>query len=164
MLLSRDYPRNLVNAAIARALEIPRHEALKKVIRKKTTGRAIMVVTFDPRLPSIQKILKKHWRTMVSNDPHLKEVFPLPPLVAYRRPQNIRDKIVRSKIPSTPKRIKRMVPGMSKCNNCAICPFVKEGKFIRSTSSKFSVDINRPVNCQTQNISYCITCEKCSLQ
>ena len=53
---------------------------------------------------------------------------------------------------------------MSKCNSCAICPFVKEGKSIKSTSSKFSVDINRPVNCQTQNILYCITCKKCSLQ
>ena len=33
---------------------------------------------------------------------------------------------------------------------------------------KFSLqyigDINRPVNCQSKNILYCITCEKCSLQ
>ena len=119
---------------------------------------------YDPKLPALPSIVKKHWRTMVGNDAQLKEVFPLPPLVAYRRPQNIRDKIVRSKIPSTPKRIKRMVPGMSKCNNCVICPFVKEGKIIQATSSKYTVDINRPVNCQTKNILYCITCEKCSLQ
>ena len=101
---------------------------------------------------------------MVENDPHLKEVFPLPPLVAYRRPQNIRDKIVRSKIPSTSKRNKRSVPGMKKCNNCSICPFVKEGKSVQSTFSKCTVDINTSVNCQTRNILYCISCEKCSLQ
>ena len=84
--------------------------------------------------------------------------------MAYRKPQNIRDKIIRSKIPSPPKRIQRTVPGMTKCNNRTICPFIKEGKSVQSTSSKCTVDINRPVNCQTKNILYCITCEKCSLQ
>ena len=46
MLLSRDYPPNIINAAIARARNIPRQDALKKVIREKSTGRAIFVVTF----------------------------------------------------------------------------------------------------------------------
>ena len=68
MLLSRDYPPNIINAAIARARNIPRQDALKKVIREKSTGRAIFVVTFDTRLPSVQKIIIKHWRTMVKND------------------------------------------------------------------------------------------------
>ena len=106
----------------------------------------------------------KHWRAMVGSYPHLKDAFPLPPLVAYRRPQNIRDKIVRSKIPGTPIRAKRIIPGMKKCNNCIICPFVRESKTVQSTASKCTVEINRPVNCQTRNILYCITCTKCSLQ
>ena len=53
---------------------------------------------------------------------------------------------------------------MTKCNDCPICPFVKEGKTVKSTATKCSVDINRPVNCLTKNILYCITCEKCGLQ
>ena len=53
---------------------------------------------------------------------------------------------------------------MRKCNKCAICPFVKEGKSVQSTSSKCTVDINTSVNCQTKNILYCISCDKCSLQ
>ena len=106
----------------------------------------------------------KHWRAMVGSYPHLKDAFPLPPLVAYRRPQNIRDKIVRSKIPGTPIRAKRIIPGMKKCNNCIICPFVRESKTVQSTASKCTVEINRPVNCQTRNILYCITCTKYSLQ
>ena len=51
---------------------------------------------------------------------------------------------------------------MTKCNNCVICPFVRESKTVQSTASKCTVDINRPVNCQTRNILYCITCTKCS--
>ena len=165
LLIERNYKKNIINSAINRAKQIPRKKALERVnLTKNEDRRPVFSVMYDPRLPALPSIVKKHWRTMVGNDAQLKEVFPLPPLVAYRRPQNIRDKIVRSKIPSTPKRIKRMVPGMSKCNNCVICPFVKEGKTIQSTSSKYTVDINRPVNCQTKNILYGITCEKCSLQ
>ena len=122
LLLDRNYKKNIINSAIDRAKQIPRKEALKRVnINKNEKRRPVFAVMYDPRLPALPSIVKKHWRTMVESDPHLKEVFPLPPLVAYRKPQNIRDKIVRSKIPSTPKRINRMVPGMTKCNNCAIC-------------------------------------------
>ena len=119
--------------------------------------RPVFSVIYDPRLPALPSIVKKHWRTMVASDPHLKEVFPLPPLVAYKRPQNIRDKLVRSKIPTTIPRPKRVIPGMSKCNNCPICPFVKEGKVVKSTATNFNIEINRQVNCHTRNILYCIT-------
>ena len=83
---------------------------------------------------------------MVAGDPHLREAFPLPPLVAYKRPQNIKDKLIRSKIPETQSRAKRNIPGMSKCNNCAICPFVSEGKIVKSTATNHTVEINKQVN------------------
>ena len=101
---------------------------------------------------------------MVENDPHLKEAFLLPPLVAYKRPQNVRDKLIRAKIPKTEKRTKRNIVGMTKCGNCPICPFIKEGKTVKSTASKFSVDVNKPVNCQSKNILYCIQCDRCRIQ
>ena len=53
---------------------------------------------------------------------------------------------------------------MSKCNNCPICPFVKEGKRVKATATNFTVEINRQVNCQSRNILYCITCDKCTVQ
>ena len=83
---------------------------------------------YDPRLPSISKIVSKHLITM-KQDPYLEEVFPLPPLVAYKWPPNIRDKIMRAKIPNQPpSKPKRNLTGMKKCNNCPICPFVETGK------------------------------------
>jgi hypothetical protein len=86
-------------------------------------------VTFDPRLPAIPQILRKHWRTMVKNDQHLAKVFPLPPFTAYVRPHNIKTKLSRSKIPETRGREKRNVPGMKNCQkNCAIFPYISNGK------------------------------------
>ena len=97
--------------------------------------------------------------------PHLAETFPSPPLVAYRRPPNIRDKLVRSKVPPPPPlRPKRELPGMKKCNRCPICPFVVQGKEVWATASDAVVAINKPVDCQTKNAIYCISCSKCTQQ
>ena len=75
------------------------------------------------------------------------------------------DKLIRSKVPSTnTQRPKLIVPGMTKCNNCPICPFVTVGKTVKSTASGYRVDINRPANCQTKNILYCISCDRCRQQ
>ena len=39
----------------------------------------------DPRLPPLDAIQQKHYRAMTSLDPYLKEVFPEPPLVAFKK-------------------------------------------------------------------------------
>ena len=165
LLLARSYKPGIINVAINRAKAIPRTEALKKVVQNnKQSKRPILVVPYDPRLPGIPAIVKKHWRTMTS-DPHLKEIFPVPPLVAYRRPSNIREKLIRSKVP--PKRLQRQrrkQPGCKKCNNCNICPYVQSCKSLKSTATNIHADIEQEVDCQTKNIIYCITCKKCKMQ
>ena len=94
LLLSRDYKPSIIDSAIEKARNVPRREALKKVTKEKQSDRPVFVIHYDPRLPSIPAIIQKHWRSMIQ-DPRLKEVFPKPPLVAYKRPKNIRDKIIR---------------------------------------------------------------------
>ena len=79
LLIARGYKQGIINAAITKAKTISRSEAIKKVPQKTNTGRRpILVINYDPRLPSISNILKKHWRTMTT-DPYLKEAFPHPP-------------------------------------------------------------------------------------
>ena len=70
MLIERKYTPGIIDAAIARAKAVPREQALKCVLRQKHTNRPVFVVTFDPRLPSIPKITRKHWRSMLSQDKH----------------------------------------------------------------------------------------------
>ena len=150
------YKKYIINSAISKAKSIPRVKSLKRVTsNSEDKRRPVFAVLYDPRLPALPSIVKKHWRTMVAGDHHLEEAFPLPPLVAYKRPPNIRDKIIRSKVPETLKRAKRSVPGMSKCNNCPICPFVSECKIVKSTASNHIVEVNKQVNCQTIFIRYC---------
>ena len=48
-------------------------------------------------------------------------------------------------------RPKRNIPGMNKCNNCPICPFVTTGQRVKSTQTNFKIDINMSVDRQTKN-------------
>ena len=100
LLLSRNYKIRMITAAIDKAKSITRTQALSRAEKSEVTRRPVFVVHYDPRLPSISGIVKKHWRSMINTDPHLKEVSPLPPLVAYKRPPNIKDKIIRATVPS----------------------------------------------------------------
>ena len=156
----------MVDAAIERARNIPRMEAIKKVVKNiKKPTRPVLAITYDPRLPCIPQILKRHWRTMVKSDSHLAETFPLPPLTAYRRPANIRNKLIRSKIPLEQTREKRTLPGMKRCGkNCAICPYVDQTKTVKASSSDYIHDIESAVDCSSCNIIYCITCLHCNKQ
>ena len=162
-LLSRNYRPKIIDAAIVKAKLIPREEAIKKKTKQKEEIN-VFVVTYHPALPSLTKILAKHWRTM-TKDPHLKNVFPRPPMVAYRRQPNLKDKLNQANVPEIPTRPVRKLKGMRKCNiPCPICPFVEEVKVVKSTKSHERVEINAHITCQTRNLIYCATCEKCSQQ
>ena len=78
---------------------MPRNEALKDVEKVIGTPRPVFVVLYDPRMPSVSNIVKKHWRTMVSTDPYLREVFPAPPLIAYKVGRNLGSQLIRARIP-----------------------------------------------------------------
>ena len=69
-------------------MSIPRTEALKKVIKTKDE-RPIFMLTYNPVLPSVAGMIKKHWKTL-SFDTNLTKIFPKPPMVAYREPDNLR--------------------------------------------------------------------------
>ena len=117
MLLERKYPDRLINSAIERAKQIPQKVALKKSIKKKSLRGPIFATKYDPRLPSIGSIQAKHWRSMVSQNQYLKECFPAPPLTAFKRQRNIRESLIRAKLPPPPdKRQKRDLKGSMEKN------------------------------------------------
>ena len=96
--------------------------AIKKVIRTPDPDQVVFV-TYHPSLPSISKIVQKHYRTMIQSDPSMKETFPSPPIIAYKRPPTIKDKLIYSKVPETRiHRPKRQLNGMKKCRKCVNCP------------------------------------------
>ena len=95
-------------------------------------------------------------------DPYLATVFPEPPLIAYTRPQTIKDKLIRARLPPINSRPKRIIQGMHKCGKkCDICPYVETGKIIKATHTDKVVQISKSFDCKTSNIVYIVRCKKC---
>ena len=93
----------MINSAIDRARGFPRNIELRRVLKKKEDRRSVFSLTYDPRMPPIQTIQAKHWHSMVNQDPYLAEVYQQPPLTAFRRQRNLKDHLIRAKVPSDPK-------------------------------------------------------------
>ena len=161
LLLERDYKLETIEAALEKARQIPRSQLLKQKSKKETNKRPVFAVLYDPRLPELQPIQAKHWRSMTSRDAHLKEVFPEPPLTAFKRQRNLRDHLIRAKVPETNPYPRRALKGMFKCHKpwCNACPFIKEGKNINIKDRK-TWNINKNVNCNSSNLVYIIECDK----
>ena len=97
-------------------------------------------------------------------DQKLKEIFPEPPLVAYKKQKNIRQKLIRSKVPPEPRRPKRKLPGMKRCNGCTYCPYIMVGDKVKFTASNYIHHITTQITCFSSNLIYLITCLKCLMQ
>ena len=97
-LLKRGYNRNVVNKQIRRAADIPRELTLQtKDINK--AKRIPFITTFNPSLPHISHIIKKHFNLLLSSN-RCKSIFQHPPVVAFQRSPNLRDLLVTAKLPS----------------------------------------------------------------
>ena len=98
---------------------------------------------------------------MVSRDKYLGDVFPSPPLTAFKRQSNIRSYIIRAAVSKGPRRYpQRKQRSMTKCNDqyCTACPFIKEGKEVKINGEPWR--INRQLNCKSYNVVYAIICKK----
>ena len=83
------------------------------------------------------------------------------PLIAYKRNRNLKDILIRSKVPNlNRRRSKRQLKGMKKCGKCANCPFIKERNKLKSTKTNFSKEVNSSVDCSDSNVIYLIECTK----
>ena len=105
-LIPRNYKAKLIDAEFEKVRNLPgdsfttrRRQALLKV--KKTVEdphRITAPVDFNPHLPNISQILKKHLKAMLKNAPYLGEMFKSPPMASYRQPPNLRRMVCKSKL------------------------------------------------------------------
>ena len=164
-LLKRGYKRNFVTKQIQRAANIPRRLALQTKDMNKPT-RVPFITTFNPSLPHISNIIKKHYHLLHSSD-RCKKVFPNLPVVAFRRSPNLRDLLVSAKLSSNSTNPHPQLPsGSYRCGkNCATCPYISDGL---TNYTFFSTGETRPIKsnltCETKNLIYMIQGNRCNLQ
>lgn len=122
------------------------------------------MLDFNPRLPSIGKIISKH-KHLIYGSPSLKEIFLVGPIIpAFRRSKNIKE-ILGSK-PRKQHRAPDNQRGCSKCKSkCGLCQnYLKKTNCFTSTSTGRKYPITQTVGCKSKNVIYLVTCIKCNIQ
>ena len=89
-LLQRGYTKGCIRDAINKASLISREDALVDKTNDNQLTRVPFVVTYNPKLPSLPKILKESQSILHSSE-CCATVFPEVPLVNYRRSRNLSD-------------------------------------------------------------------------
>ena len=97
-LISRNYNPRIIETAFQKIKCIPREEALKKVVRSKTSDREPFCVTYHPSLPSVAQTVRNHHKVMVDQSEVLKRCFDQPSIIAYKKSKSLGDILIRAKI------------------------------------------------------------------
>lgn len=164
MLLERNYKLNIIEPAFQRARLISREEAIKRVTYNRTTNKITFVIPFDPRLPKISQITRKHFELM-KKDSLCAEIFKDGVQVAYKRPQNIRDILCRATLPPLRARsANRAEKGWKTCFNCKTCDLSHNLTEFTVAATGEKIQIHQKITCRDKNVIYCIQCVKCKMQ
>ncbi len=104
---------------------------------KPVNKRVPPILTYHPKLAITSPVIHKHMLTLHSSD-RLKQVFPDPPLVSFRRPCSLRDLLVNARLPPSDNKSSTCIekpPEFTKCTSkkCAIRPFICEGTTFHSS-------------------------------
>ena len=162
-LYNRGYNPGLVSQQFGTAQSISR-ETLLQPQPKDSKKIFPLVLDFNPRLPSIGKIIRKH-KHLIYNSPSLKNIFPVGSIIpAFRRTKNIKE-ILSSK-PREQHRASDNQRGCFRCTaKCDLCQnFLKESNCFTSTSTNRTYPITQILSCKSKNVIYLVTCKKCKVQ
>ena len=161
-LLARGYGEMTVDLQIEKATRVPRQTALQSRPKRAALDRVPPVTTFHPGFSSLASVARRHMPILHSSQ-RLQQAFPKPPIIAFRRPKNLRDLLVRSNLetPTPPPDA-----GSAPCNSkrCKCCPEMVMANGFLSYRTGRRYNIRTHMTCKSSNIVYLITCRKCSVQ
>ena len=95
--LERNYPTSIVDEALSNTCSLSQDEALQTSIKYGDKNIIPFVVEYNPSLPNIGLEINKYWDLLqLSNKANVNSVHAYKPILAFRRPKNLRDYLVRS--------------------------------------------------------------------
>ena len=150
----RGYPVSVVKAGHHRAQQFDRQSSLQ-TSQKDKNDRIPFTLTFHPHNHAVKSIILSNFK-LLQNDPETGRIFSQPPLISFKRDQNVGNFLVRSALKTNEQ------PGTFKCarSRCKTCLFIVNTSKI--SGPKRSVKITDRFTCTSANVIYCITCTLCN--
>ena len=104
---------------------ILRQETFKRQTQNNNSNRPPFVITdiYNPDLPNVSTAVRKN-RNILQSSSRCKQIFPSPPIVAYKRSPNLGDLLVRSTLRDCSIQQEKPSPGVSKCNHPRCMPYL----------------------------------------
>lgn len=134
----------------------------KAKISSISNQRIPLVVNWHQKFKGISKLLHGNYRTMIDEHPKLKNVFPEPPIVSFRRNTNIRATLIQSeqKIRRNGYSVRCTQKGTKKRGRpCKLCSHMGQVDKLHNINSGKSCLIEGG-NCSTKNVIYAAECRK----
>ncbi|CAJ0955650.1 unnamed protein product [Ranitomeya imitator] len=149
----RGYPPRLLHQAQQTRNTLP---------RSRTSRRLPFVHTFHPFMYRVHRKIRKHWHILQESFPDIPE-FQEPFLPCFRRPKNLKNKIVRADIGSalTSPRQVFLCPqskGTFPCLQCAQCANVLKGPSISHPQTGDDITFTGFFTCESLPVVYAIKC------
>ena len=166
-LTDRGHSSKKVQQAINKVRSLSRSDVLQQKSRDQDPNtRVPLVVSFHPNLPPLRSITNDNHHILHTSD-RLQQAVPDTPILAYRRPRNLRDLLVRAEVRPLSDTNPTTHQGTFTCdsNRCVVCKeHIKEGDSFISNSNNSSHRIRSNITCTTSNVVYLISCRVCGVQ
>ena len=156
----RGYKTKTVQDAYKKAQSASRSDLLNNKKTRESLGQQVyFVTTYSAVSNPLKRIIQSNW-DLISSDPTLREVFPTPPKVSFKRAPTLRDRLVPSHLPADKKKtwLHRSPKGTFKCGSCNHCTNIKECKQFTDFKTQKIYDIKAFINCNTTFVVYRLSC------
>ena len=97
-LLKQGYKQNELNKITPITKKIDRSTTLKYKIKNKNVAPPLVLATkYNPCFKQLGRVIRKHWH-LIEKDKITKELFPRPPIIAYKKHKNLKDLLTSAKL------------------------------------------------------------------
>ena len=119
------------------------------------------VIEYNPSLPNIGLVINKYWDLLqLSQSASVNSVHAYKPILAFKRPKNLRDYLVHSSFVDETHHFSQTCD-RRRCSHCK--NIIKTDVFTsRSTQASFKMVFS--TSCTSQNVIYLIECKRCNMQ
>jgi len=170
--LKRGYPAKQVIQSMYKAANQNRDDLLKVDLSDNKdededfdNESLFAIMTYFPNYPALKKCILEYW-DMLGKSPLTTHLMNYRLIFGTRRPKNIKDHIVRARLPKPATSQRPHVeefPCLSP-RTCRYCPRITQATRIRSHTTGIKYRIRTESNCNSNNLIYCIECKKCQKQ
>jgi hypothetical protein len=122
--------------------------------------KLLLTLPFHPGLRNIHDAWNRNLN-ILRQHPDTSFLAQMKVTIAYRRPQNIKDILVKTDVKQD-----KLTPGSHPCRQrrCQTCPFMNSTNEYTSTTSNITYRIKGHYDCHSISVIYLITCQKCGIR